>query len=105
MPHSDANSTNMRIICEDQLATRMPTFALSRSARLADVHLVDPNGCVHMPCDARTWTAWLTNDPSRITAENMDLMLDVIKVRSSYTLHHCMSSGAATGSITLKPRL
>jgi hypothetical protein len=91
-------STKMHITCEDQLVTQS---ALSRSARLADMHRVDPEGCVRIPCDTRTWTTWLTDDPSRMTAENMDLMLSVIRVRYSYTLDPCVLASAATGSMTL----
>jgi hypothetical protein len=73
----------MHFICEDQLVSQS---ALSRSARLADMHRVDPGGCVRIPCDTRTWTAWLRDDPSQITAGTMDLMLSVIMVRSQYNL-------------------
>jgi hypothetical protein len=89
----DDTGTEMRFFCEDQQAIQS---ALSRSARLADMHRVDPEGCVRMPCDTRTWTTWLTNDPSRVTADDMELMLDVIMVRpytafvhSVRTMHAC----------------
>jgi hypothetical protein len=73
----------MHIICEDQLVSQS---ALSRSARLADMHRVDPGGYVRIPCDTSTWTAWLADDPSQLTASNMDVMLSVIMVRSQYNL-------------------
>jgi hypothetical protein len=59
---------------------------LSRSALLADMHWVDPNGCVRISCDTKTWTSWRTDDPSRMTADNMELMISVIKVRTVYGL-------------------
>jgi hypothetical protein len=89
MLRSDATSTSMHSYCEDQLVRQRALVsqgALSRSALLADIHWVDPIGCVRMPCDVRTPQAWETDDPSRMTADNMDLMLDVIRVRSLYTL-------------------
>jgi hypothetical protein len=88
MQHSDATSAKEQFVFEDELT---PQSVLSRSARLADMHRIDPEGCVCLPCNTRTWTAWLTDDPSRMTADNMGLMLDVIKVRSSYTLGRCRS--------------
>jgi hypothetical protein len=101
MRNPDTTSTEMQMSCEYQLVTQS---ALSRSARLSDMHRVDPEGGVRVPCDTRTWTAWLADDPSQMTADNMELIFDVIKVQSSYTLHHCMYSSAAAGLITLKPR-
>jgi hypothetical protein len=88
MQHSDATSAKEQFVCEGELTTQS---VLSRSARLADMHRIDPEGCVCLPCNTRTWTAWLTDDPSRMTADKMGLMLDVIKVRSSYTLGRCRS--------------
>lgn len=82
MLHSNATSATKQFVFENELATQS---VLSRSARLADMHRVDPDGCVPLPCDSRTWIAWLTNDPSRMTADDMELMLDVLRVRSSYT--------------------
>jgi hypothetical protein len=77
----------MYYTCEDQSEFFLVTQdALSRSARLADLHKVEPEGCVSIPFDTRTWTAWLTDDPSRKTADDMVLMLRVITVRSPYTL-------------------
>jgi hypothetical protein len=87
MLYSDATSGKKQNICEHELATQS---VLSRSARLADMYRVDPEGCVSIPCNSRTWTAWLTDDPSRMTADNMELVLSVIRVRSSYTLEPCM---------------
>jgi hypothetical protein len=87
IPRCDADSAKVHIICEDHLDFQA---ALSRSVFLADMRLVDSEACIRVPCVTRTWTAWLTNDPSRMTVDNLELMLDVIKVRSSYTLQPCM---------------
>jgi hypothetical protein len=70
-----------------------------RSAVLSDMHQVDPEGCVRMPFDTNTWRAWLTDDPSRITTDKMELFLSVIQVRRSYTRDFWMLAGAATCSI------
>jgi hypothetical protein len=87
IPRWDADSAKAQIICEDQLDFQT---ALSRSALLADIRLVDPERCLRVPCVIRTWTAWLTNDPFRMTVDDMELVLDVVRVRSSYTLQPCM---------------
>jgi hypothetical protein len=77
----------MRLTFEDQFEDQLASqSALSRSRLLADMHRVEPEACVRIPFDTRTWTAWLTDDPSRTTADDMELMLSVIMVRSSYTL-------------------
>jgi hypothetical protein len=75
----------MRIICRDEVTSIADQSTLLRSAVLSDMHQVDPEGCVCMPCDTKTWRAWLTDDPSRMTADTMELMLSVVKVRPSYT--------------------
>jgi hypothetical protein len=80
---SDATSTSLQSISDEKL---VPRSALSRSALLAEIHQVDPEGCVHVPCDSKTWTAWLTDRPSQMTSSEMELMLDVMRVRFSYTL-------------------
>jgi hypothetical protein len=81
---SDATSISMQFTFEDHEASQS---ALSRSALLARMHhQVDPGGCVPIPCDTRTWIAWLTDDPSRMTANDMELMLSVIMVQYSYSL-------------------
>jgi hypothetical protein len=79
---SDATSTKMHYSCEDEFVSES---VLSRSARLAEAHRVDPDGCVRIPWDTRAWRAWLTNDPSQMTADDMELMIRVIMVRSSST--------------------
>jgi hypothetical protein len=65
------------------------------------MHRHDPEGFVSVPCDTRTWTAWLTDDPSRMTADDMELMLSVITVQSSYTLEPCLLARAAAGYLAL----
>jgi hypothetical protein len=72
-------------VCEHKVSTAAVQNALSRSALLRDMHRDDPEGCVHMPCDTGTWTAWLDDDLSQMTADAMELMLAVIKVRVLYT--------------------
>jgi hypothetical protein len=87
MLHSDATSSTEQVICENELASQS---VLSRSVLIADIHRVDPEGCVRMPCDTRTWTAWLEDAPLQMKTDDMELMLDVIRVRSWYTLEPCM---------------
>jgi hypothetical protein len=82
VPRSDAASARMHLfVCEYKVSTAAVQIALSRSALLRDMHRDDPEGCVHMPCDTGTWTAWLEDDPTQMTADAMELMLAVIKVR------------------------
>jgi hypothetical protein len=81
-PRSDAASAKMHLfVCEHKVSRAALQNALSRSALLRDMHRDDPEGCVIMPCDTGTWTAWLADDPSQMTADTMELMLAVIKVR------------------------
>jgi hypothetical protein len=87
IPRWDADSATLQIICEDQLEFQT---ALSRSAFLRELRSVEQESCVRVPCVTRTWTAWLTNDPFRMRVDDLELMLDVIRVRSSYTLQPCM---------------
>jgi hypothetical protein len=68
----------MRIICNDNVQTIADQSVLSRSALLAEM---PPDGCVHMPCDSKTWTTWLTDDTSQMSADMMELMLAVITAR------------------------
>jgi hypothetical protein len=75
----------MLIICEDNVAAIVCSNALSRSPLLADIHQVDADGSVSVPCHSKTWTAWLTDDPSGLPPDAAELMLDVIRVRSVYT--------------------
>jgi hypothetical protein len=75
----------MRIICEDNVISNADQSVLLRSAVLSDMHQVDPEGCVRMPCDTKTWRAWLTDDPSRMTADTMKLFVSVVKVRPVYS--------------------
>jgi hypothetical protein len=82
VPRSDAASAKMQIfVCEHKVSTTAVQSALSRSALLADMHRNDPEGCALMPCDTETWTAWLADDPSQMSAYTMDLMIAVVKVR------------------------
>jgi hypothetical protein len=80
----------MRIICEDNVVAIVCSNALSRSALLADMHQVDADGWVPVPCRSKTWTAWLTDDPSGLSPDTAELMLDVIRVRSVYTQERWM---------------
>jgi hypothetical protein len=84
-PRADATSTDMRIVCEDNFVAIVCSSALSRSPLLTDLHQVDADGWVPVPCHAKTWTAWLTDDPSGLPPDTAELMLDVIRVRSVYT--------------------
>jgi hypothetical protein len=97
IPRADATSTDMRIVCEDNVVAIVCSNALSRSPLLADMHQVDADGCVSVPCHAKTWTAWLTDDPSGLPPDTAELMLDVIKVCSVYTQERWMLP-CATGS-------
>jgi hypothetical protein len=69
----------MRIICKDDVISIADEIVLLRSAVLSDMHQVDPEGCVSMPCDTKTWRAWLTDDPSRMTADTTDFFASVIR--------------------------
>jgi hypothetical protein len=93
----------MRIICKDKVISIADESTLLRSAVLSDMHQVDPEGCVRMPCDINTWRAWLTDDPSRITTDTMELVLSVIQVRPSYTRDFWMLADTATCSIPWAP--
>jgi hypothetical protein len=53
----------MQIICKDNVIAVADQNVLLRSAVSSDMHRVEPDGCVHVP-----WRAWLTDDPSRLTA-------------------------------------
>jgi hypothetical protein len=91
----------MRIICEDNVISIADESAILRSAILSDMHQNVPKGdrCVPMPCDTKTWRAWLTDDPSLMSADEMELFLSVIKVWPSYTRDVWMLAGASTCSI------
>jgi hypothetical protein len=89
----------MRIICNDNVISIADQSVLLRSAVLLDMHRVDPEGCVCIPCDTKTWRAWLTDDPSRMTADAMDLFISVIKVRPLYAQDVWMLEGASTCSL------
>jgi hypothetical protein len=75
----------MQIICSDKVHTMVDPATLSRSKLLADMHRVDPGGSVRVPCDTKTWTTWLTDDPSQLPADTAKLMLAVIMARSLCT--------------------
>jgi hypothetical protein len=93
----------MRIVCSDDDISIVDQSALLRSAVLSDMHQVDPEGCVRLPCDTKTWRAWLTDDPSPMTAETIDLFVSVIKVRPLYTRDLWMLAGASACSIPWVP--
>jgi hypothetical protein len=84
----------MRIVCEDKAEAIVCSKALSRSPLLADMHEIQADRRVRLPCDTKTWTAWLSDDPSGLPAE---LVLDVIRVRSVYTQERWMLP-CATGT-------
>jgi hypothetical protein len=75
----------MRIVCTDNEIPIVDQSALLRSAVLSVMHKVDPEGCARLPCDTKTWRAWLTDDPPPMTTDTMELFVSVIKVRL-YTL-------------------
>jgi hypothetical protein len=82
VPRSDTAIAKMHLfVCDHKVSTAAVQNALSRSALLRDMHRDDAEGCVLMPCNTGTWTAWLADDPSQMTADTMELMLAVIKVR------------------------
>jgi hypothetical protein len=91
----------MRIICEDNVILGADQSVLLRSVVLSDMHQVDPEGCVRMPCDTETWRAWHTDDTSRMTPDTMDLLVSVIKVRPMYTRDFWMLAVATTCSLPL----
>jgi hypothetical protein len=78
-------SDDMRIICSNEVHTMVDPTTLSRSKLLADMHRVDPGGSVCVPCDTKTWTTWLADDPSQLPADTAELILAVIMVRSLCT--------------------
>jgi hypothetical protein len=80
----------MRVICDDQVAAMVPESVLSRSALLADIHQSDQEGRARLPCDSKTWTTWLTDDPSQITAATLELGVAVIRVRILYCQEPCL---------------
>jgi hypothetical protein len=78
----------MRIICEDNVAAIVCSNALTRSPLLADMHQVDADGWVPVPCRAKTWTAWLTDDPPGLSPDVAELMLDVmLDVKGTACVH------------------
>jgi hypothetical protein len=85
VPRSDAACAKMHILLRCDVPIFVPQSALKRSALLTSMHQSDPGGCAQLPCDSRVWEAWLTNEPARMTAEMMDLILAVIKARTLYT--------------------
>jgi hypothetical protein len=93
IPRADATSIDMQIICEGKVAAVVCSNALSRSPLLADMHELDADGRVPVPCHAKTWRAWLTDDPSELSPDAADLMLDVIRVRSVYSQERCKRVG------------
>jgi hypothetical protein len=93
----------MRVICKDNVISIADQSVLLRSAVLSDMHQLDPEGCVRMPCDTKTWRAWLTDDPSRMTKDTMEMFVSVLKVRPLFTRDFWMLAGAATCSIIVLP--
>jgi hypothetical protein len=69
----------MRVVSrEDSIDVPVSGDALSRSRILADIYSVDPEGCVQLPCSSKTWEAWLSGDPDRIS--DPELLLAVFEV-------------------------
>jgi hypothetical protein len=93
----------MIIVCTDNEKSIVDQSALLRSAFLSDMHQVDPEGCVRMPCDTKTWRAWFTDDPSPMTADTIELFVSVIKVWPLYTRDIWMLAGAAACSFPWVP--
>jgi hypothetical protein len=93
----------MRIVCTDNEILIVDQSALLRSAVLSVMHKVDPEGCARLPCDTKTWRAWLTDDPSPMTTDTMELFVSVLKVRPLYTRAFWMLAGASACSIPWVP--
>jgi hypothetical protein len=70
----------MQVICDDQVAAMVPQSVLSCSALLADIHKSDQERSARLPCDSKTWTTWLTDDPSQMTAATLEMGVAVILV-------------------------
>jgi hypothetical protein len=71
----------MRVLCSaDNTEQNVSEHTLSRSLLLADINSFDPEAITQLPCDNRTWEAWLMDDPSRV--HDMELLLMVFEVCS-----------------------
>lgn len=72
----------MRIICrQDGFELSVPDAALSRSPLLSDINALDPEGCAELPCDSRTWKAWVEDEPTGI--KDVKLLHDVVEVSAA----------------------
>jgi hypothetical protein len=74
-------TSNMRILCRDGIELPVSDVAVSRSPLLLDVHTLDPEGCAELPCDSRTWEAWVANEPTLI--KDVKLLHDVVAVSAA----------------------
>jgi hypothetical protein len=70
----------MRVLCSfDNVELHVSEDALSRSLYLAQMHSCDPEGCVKVRCESRTWKAWLSDDAAMI--HDAKEVLAVLEVR------------------------
>jgi hypothetical protein len=77
----------MRLCCDvDRVIVLVPASALSRSKLLIDIYSGDPEGCAIVPCDSRTWTAWLADDPARGNELLPELFVAVLRVCPVHTI-------------------
>lgn len=70
----------MGILCSvDNVEFTVSDHALLRSLLLAELHSLDPEGLIRLPCDSRTWEAWHLGDTA--TIHDATMMLAVLEVR------------------------
>jgi hypothetical protein len=70
----------MRVLCSvDNVEFNVSDHALLRSLLLAEIHSLDPEGFIRLPCDSRTWEAWHLGDTA--TMHEVTMMLAVLEVR------------------------
>jgi hypothetical protein len=71
----------MRVICRDAVKfLEVSDTALERSRLLADIHSLQPNGCLELlRFDTATWEAWNLGKPELI--DDMTLLPSTIEVR------------------------
>jgi hypothetical protein len=69
---------------QDGIELSVSDIALSRSPLLSDIHSLDPVACAELPCDSRTWEAWVADEPSRI--KDVKLLHEVVEVSAACLL-------------------
>jgi hypothetical protein len=75
----------MRIVClQDGIELAASDIALSQSPLLSDIHSLDPVACAELPCDSRTWKAWVADEPTLI--KDVKLLHDVVEVSAACLL-------------------